>query len=197
MTAATQPYQPHSRIKKWQPRKWRAEYDRIVAYSVLGKRNVEIAELMGFTKEYISVILNLPEAQDLYARLKQKIKEKIETSIVDDLDYVAKKAAKRMRQAVDDDELFDKSPFAVINMGVDVLKGMNHLRGGGNGALHSDLPSMSIGQIVINNGQKSDLLEGLQKVAEVRTLHAGLNGRENGRQKETSRIQNGSKEDSE
>lgn len=177
MSSAAQPspYQPHPRIKKWSPRKWRAEYDRIVAYSVLGKSNVWIAEQMGFTKEYISVILNLPEAQDLYTRLKKKVMEGMEASIVDDLQYVAKKAAKRMRQAVDDDDLFAKSPFAIINMGVDVLKGMSHLRGGGNGSLSSDggIPSMSIGQIVINNGQKSDLLEGLQKVAEVKKLHSG------------------------
>src|SRR5678815_940735 len=69
------------RIGKWKPKKWRVEYDRVVAMSVTGLSNTEIAAKVGFTKEYVSMILNLDEGKALYNKLQEKILEDWATQI--------------------------------------------------------------------------------------------------------------------
>lgn len=156
-----------ARLNKWKPKKWRPEYDRIVAYSVMGKANVWIATNLGFTPEHVSTILNLPQGIELAERLRLKLRDQIETNIPDTLAYIAKKTAERLKQVIDDDDIFAKNPFAVIDRGMDVLKGLHHLSpsNGTNGDTH-------IGTVIISNGQKSDILDGMEKVAEIKRLHA-------------------------
>lgn len=160
---------------KWKPKKWRPEYDRIVGYSALGRSNVWIAENLQFTPEHVSTILNLPEAKALMEKLQTKLRERIVLNIPEVLDDVAQMAVKRLKQVMESDELFEKSPFAVIDRGMDVLKGLNHLRGGGNGAPVLPPPGTvtNIGVVNITPGQKSDITMGLEKIAEVRQLHSG------------------------
>lgn len=151
---------------RWNPKVWRPEYDRIVAYSVLGRSNVWIGRQLGFTKEYVSVILHLPQAQELYMKLRNATRERMEQSIPEMLQYVAKRTGDRLKQMIDDEDLFKASPFAVIDRGMDVLKGLQHLKGGGNGAPGQFIEN-NIGQITVLNSQKSDIMEGLTKIAEI------------------------------
>lgn len=163
-----------AKLGKWKPKKWRPEYDRIVGYSALGRSNTWIAENLQFTPEHVSVILNLPEAQALMTQLQTKLRERIIVNIPEVLDEVAQQAAKRLKQVMFDDEMFEKSPFAVIDRGMDVLKGLNHLRGGGNGApVPTPGTVTNIGVVNISPNQKSDIMEGLEKVREVGLLHSG------------------------
>jgi hypothetical protein len=160
------------RIKKWQPKRWKPEYDKVVMFSVAGMSNTVIAEKLNITKEFVSQILNLPQALELTEKIRVKIREKMEDGITENLYIATKQAAKRVRQVLENDETFAKSPFAVTGLAIDVLKGMNHLKGGGNGALGNG--ETNIGALIINQGQKSDILDGLAKVKEVRQLHAGI-----------------------
>lgn len=172
--------EPRKGKVKWRPKKWRPEYDRIVAYSVLGRSNLWIAESLKFTPEHVSTILNLPEGKALQEKLHAKLREKIEVNVPDVLSQVAQKAAERVKAMLDDDALFAKSPFAVVDRGLDILKGVGHLRGGGNGA--TGQPALqagnvtNIGTMIVTPGQKSDILEGLQKIAEVKALHGSSTG---------------------
>lgn len=129
---------------------------------------------MHYTKEHISTVLNQPEAKALMERLQGKLRENIEVNIPDVLGEIAKQAASRLKEVMFDDELFQKSPFQVLDRGLDVLKGLNHLRGGGNGSLQpAGGSTTNIGTVVITQAQRSDLLEGLERVKEVHQLHGG------------------------
>jgi hypothetical protein len=169
--------------KKWSPKTWRIEYDRIVGYSAGGLDNSTIADKLGFTKEYVSVILNLPEAKILYARIRANVQGKLVEDIPTRLAKIAEKAVERLEFMINDEELFTKNPFSIIDRGMDVIKGLGHLRGGGNGAqvigdtnvIHNSTTT------IISAGQKSDLMEGLEKIAEVHRLHSGPVKDENGK----------------
>jgi hypothetical protein len=151
--------------KKWEPKQWRPEYDIIIAYRVRGVSNEDIAKKMGFTKEFVSLIANLPKGKERYEQLCNLIKQKMEGSIVEDLEYIAKKTAQRLREVVDDDEMFKKSPFAIIDRGMDAIKGLGYLKtSGGNSGTQ-------IGTLVITKDQKSDLLEGLDKLQQIKEIH--------------------------
>lgn len=161
------------RLNKWKPKKWRPEYDRIVAYSALGKSNVWISQHLEFTPEHVSVILNLPEAKQMLDKLQTKMRERIEVNIPEVMGEISKQAVLRIKAVMFDDALFEKSPFHVIDRGMEILKGLSHLKGGGNGAPQQAGPVTNIGTVVISQGQRSDILDGLEKIAEVKKLHSG------------------------
>jgi hypothetical protein len=157
------------KLGKWTPKRWKADYDRVVGYHVMGKQNLEIAKILSFTPEHVSTILNLPQAQELKLKLEAKLREKMEVNIPETLDYVARKTADLMKKVVDNEQLFEKSPFAVIGMGMDVMKGLNHLKGGGNG---SNGPINVERAIIVSGAAGSQLVEGFTKADEARRINA-------------------------
>lgn len=155
------------KLKKWVPKRWRPEYERIVAYAVLGLPNTVIADKVNKTPQHISNILNLPEAQRRQLELLEKLKKQVDISIPETLEYVAQKTTERLKSLIDNDELFEKSPFAVIDRGMDVLKGLSHLRGGGNGSG----PTVNGNVIILPAGAAQNLMEGLSKADEAVRMH--------------------------
>jgi hypothetical protein len=122
------------KLTKWEPKKWRPEYERMVYYSVAGLSNKQIGQQLGYTKEHVSNVLNLEKAEELRVLLLSKMRERAVIDIPSRLTQIAEKTVERIQSVIESDELFEKSPFAVIDRGMDVLKGLGHLRGGGNGA---------------------------------------------------------------
>lgn len=121
-------------LKRWEAKHWRPEYERAVAYSALGKSNIEIAKILNYTVVHVSNILNLPLAKELKDKIIARMRERTLEDIPTILQKVAHKTAERLLKVVEDDDLFTKSPFAVIDRGLDVMKGIGHMKGGGNGA---------------------------------------------------------------
>lgn len=162
-----------TRLKSWKPKKWRPEYERIVALSCLGWSNKMIAENLDYTKEHVSTILNLEEAETIRMMVLEKMREKTVASIPERLEKIANKTVERLEAAMNDDDLFEKSPFALIDRGMDVLKGLNHLRGGGNGSNSGLTVNVGAGgqAMVISTGQADALAEALNKANEVKQLH--------------------------
>lgn len=152
---------------KWQPKKWRPEYERMVAMSCLGWSNKMIAERAGYTPEHVSNVLNLPQAEHLREQLLERMREQTLKSIPERLDEIAEHTLKRLHTVVTNDELFEKSPFAVVDRGMDVVKGLGHLKGGGNGA-----PGINVSSAIIIQGEQAEgLFASLEKAREVRRIH--------------------------
>lgn len=173
MTAVTYQDKTKTGRTKWRPKEWRAEYQRIVAYSVLGKSNIWIADTLGFTKEHVSTILNMPEGRELREQLKIKLAKKIEESVPDVLADISNKAVERVKEILNNDELAKKSPFAVAGLAMDVLKGQGHLRGGGNGAPTPNGPvNFNQTNVILAPAQTSSIMDGLRMIKEVRQIHA-------------------------
>lgn len=156
-------------LKKWRPKKWRPKYERIVAMSACGWSNKMIALETGYTPVHISNILNLEQAEEFRQQLLERMRQKALVSIPDTLDYIAQKTVQRLKEVIDDDNRFETSPFAVIDRGMDVLKGLGHLKGGGNGAPVGQ--TINVGTMVVSSTQADNLAEALRKADEVRKLH--------------------------
>lgn len=159
------------KFKKWIPKKWRPEYERVVAMSAAGMSNKQIATNVGFTPVHVSNILNLPQATELMERIVAKMREKSLVDIPNTLQRIAEKTAVRLESVLNNDELFEKSPFAVIDRGMDVLKGLNHLKGGGNGAPVGNVTNIQ-NAMIVSADQADALSEGLRKRNEVKRLHS-------------------------
>jgi hypothetical protein len=158
------------KLRAWKPKRWKAIYDRVVAFHVMGKKNTEIAATLSMTPEHVSTILNLPHAIELRLRMEAALREKMEENIPDILEYVSRRTALRLKQVLDDDDIFMKAPLAIIDRGLEVMKGMSHLKGGGNGApvggtvVHGNA-------IIIPQSQAAGLIAGITKADEARRIH--------------------------
>jgi hypothetical protein len=169
---------PKKGTVKWVPKEWRIEYDRVVAYSACGMSNVAVAEKVGLTKEHVSTILNLPQAKLLMQNIQLRLRDKVTENIPTVLDEISKKGVQRIRDIIDDDEIAKKSPFAVAKLALDVMHGVGHLRGGGNGSNNQSPSPFGVinntnntTNIVLMPGQKSDIMDGFKKLTQVAEIH--------------------------
>lgn len=167
---------PTGRLTKWKPKKWRPEYDRIVAYSVMGKSNVWIAKQLDFTPVHVSNILNQPQAIELADKLHQKLRANLESDIPSVLTDVAQKTAKLMQRVIDDEVLVQKNPFAIIDRGMEVLKGLGHLKTGAQqGGNTFNGPT-----VVLTAHQNDAIASGLEKLQQIKVIHGGEPSSSNG-----------------
>ena len=161
-------------LNRWRPLKWRPEYDRVAAYSACGKSNIWIAQQLGFTPQHVSNLLQMPEAVALIDKIQKKFQESAIESIPNVMLELAEQSVRRLKSVMFNDDLFERNPFAIVDRGLDILKGIGHLRGGGNGALQPSSAITNIGQqIIVTPSQYDSITQGLEKVAEVKKLHAG------------------------
>lgn len=152
--------------KKWDPKEWRPEYDRVVGWSFLGASNVEVARKVGLTKEHVSNILTSDKGKEVMKILMAKQRETTEKTIVERLNDVAEKFTKRLEVFVDDDELYTKSPFAVIDRGLRVLEGTRNLK-------DKSTPDFAQQNNFFNIPPElqQTLIAGLEKANKVKELH--------------------------
>ena len=130
----------------------------MVYLSVQGWGNKKIGDALGYTKEHVSSILNQPEADEIRDAFLAKMRQTELENVPETLSRIAEKTASRLLTLVNSDEVFEKSPFAVIAAGMDVVKGLGHLRGGGNGA---PVPMVTGGSTSITNyiGMSDELMQ--------------------------------------
>src|SRR5690606_39878928 len=106
------------------------EYDRMMFMSVAGFSNKQIGERLGYTKEHVSNVLNLAQAEQLREEIQKRMREEAYQDLPKRLNEIAAKTVERMHMLVHNDDIFERSPFQVIDRGMDILKGLGHLKHG-------------------------------------------------------------------
>jgi len=167
-----------ARLTRWKPKKWQPEYDRMVFMSVAGFSNKQIGDRLGYTKEHVSNVLNLAQAEALREEIQKRMREEAYQDLPKRLNEIASKTVERMHMLVHNDDVFERSPFQVIDRGMDILKGLGHLKHG-----NTDTPALPPGTVV-NHGTmvvSDKLMErfvvGLEKSEEARQLNPAENSR--------------------
>lgn len=157
---------------KWKPREWTAFHESIVIRSMLGKSNTEIATEIGYTPQHVSNILNSPEASMARRRVLEVLRTGVASSIDERLSDLADKAVVRLSQVMNDDELFEKSPFAVVDRGLSILRGVGRLKTQSdiNAANQTNIKSA----IFMSPGDAELLRLGIQKADEAQRLHGPI-----------------------
>lgn len=129
MTAVLVSRRPPRMTKRWEPKKWEPVYEQMVAMSCMGLSNVEIAGRFGYTPVHVSNVVSSEQGKRLKKLILDRLRMTVEATIPERLEDIAEKTVERLRTLVYDDDRFDKSPFAVIDRGIQVLKGLRHLKG--------------------------------------------------------------------
>jgi len=151
---------------RWLPREWKPVYSEIVLLSCAGWKGTDLAEKYNYTEVHISNILRTPQAGLLRKRVLEELQGRALESIPAKLEQIAEKTVDRLRQVVNDDALFEKSPFGVIDRGLKVLTGVGHLKNEDQrGGMHIK------NAVVLTKEHSSDLIDGLKRAKEAKLLN--------------------------
>lgn len=156
---------------KWQPKKWKMEYEKVVMYDLMGLKGYEIAEKMGFTPQHVYNILGCDEAIAITKALISRTRRDKGKDIAGNITEIQELTVKRLRDCLKNDDDFNESKIGFITKGIDVMKGV--------GDYLKQVPSTQVNnQFTIPPSVADRFLEGLEKSDRARELM--LTGKEVG-----------------
>ena len=129
MQSLTETKEKKGGFKRWVPKRWSPVYDQVVLLSVAGRSNTEIAKIFEFTPQHVSNIITTPQAALIRAEVSRKLRERAADTIPEKLEAAAAKAAQRVKDVIEDDDLFERSPFAVVDRSLKVLQATGYIKG--------------------------------------------------------------------
>lgn len=151
---------------KWNPSKWHPEYEKVVGLATLGYTNIQISQMVGYSKEHVSNILNTPTAKTLLFKASRRLRETVFERMEDRLESIASKTVERMHELIHDDEKFDQKPLAIIDRGIKIMQGIGKLKTENNSTVNNNGP-------VITGEAMQILMEGMSKADAAKKLHSG------------------------
>lgn len=112
-------------VKNWGPK-----HELCVALHIADKRNYEIAVILGWTKEYVSMVLNMPQAQAEIRRAILKIREISGAEVEGRVQQHAETAVKRVGETLDAEFLVGtRSKEHQDRTALKILEGTGYLPG--------------------------------------------------------------------
>lgn len=160
------------KLTRWKPKKWQPEYERMVYYSVLGESNVSIAKRMGYTPVHVSNVLNLEKAEELRNKLMEAMRASTVKSVEELMEKAGRKTVERLNEVLEDSDRFasTQSALAIIDRGMEVLKGLGKLKGAKTVDPNAAI-SVGGNAIIFQGSAVDEIGEGLRKANQVRDLH--------------------------
>lgn len=174
-----------AKVGKWKPRKWRPIYEQIIClHIVAGISRDDLAKQFGYTPQHISNILNSEQADVLRNIASERIRggalERADNKIVDiteRLERLQHKALERVEAVMNDDEMMEKAPFAMIDRGLRILSAKGGLvekvpeREGSKTITNNIAASIQNNNFIASKEELQKLQSGLDKALEVREIH--------------------------
>lgn len=159
-------YRP-AKLTRWRPKEWTPIYEQIVILSAMGHSNKQLAETFKYSPQQISNIVCTPEAKLTRRRVLESLQQKAEDGIPTRLSVLADKATQRIAQVLHDDALFERSPFAVVDRGLSLLRGVGKLKT----AAEADSQASQQNILILAGEDASEIRAGLKKAREARDNH--------------------------
>lgn len=166
--------------KKWIPKEWRPEYEAITALSCTGLSNEALGKRFGYGKQQISNILNTPQAKKLREIIVERLRATNNNTLGERIDNLREVALKRVESVLTDDDIFSRSPLAIFDRSLGILKSTGNVKDNGIGE-HPINNITNIKNAMIVSPASAHLInEGLAKSEEAKRLNAGQKDRDNG-----------------
>lgn len=108
----------------YNPVTWKPLYDAIIMELIMfGSKKKVIAEKYKVTPQTVSNIINCEEGRVKIRAAQERVRETMLRTIPQRMNDIAEKAVDRMQEFINDDTLYEKSPFAVIDRGMRFMQG--------------------------------------------------------------------------
>lgn len=160
-----------AKIGKWVPKNWTPIHEEIVALKITGMSNKALAERFDKTPEYISMLLNTPQAKIIKRKALNDLSTSYQEFQKDRLQRTQAKAMERISDLLDDDVLAETNPFAVVDRSFKLLEKTGVIareREKGDINVAGDL---NVSNTQVNVTQIKELTEGLDRLQEIAVIH--------------------------
>ena len=160
--------------EKWKPKRWRPEYEVIVSLSATGMSHQAVSdrffELSGtrYTVQHISNIVNTPEAKAFNEQCVAKLRGDFQETVSERITKAQQKALDRIENILNDDDIFEASPFAVVDRSLSLLR-VGGVRSNGEGG---QVANTINNNFLLTADAARIIREGTDKADEVARLYA-------------------------
>ena len=157
-----------ARISKWIPKTWTPIYEEIVSLDCMGMPQKEIAKKFNFTAVMISKICSTPQAKIFRRMVLETLAKRNKVFQEERFERSQVRAMERISSLMEDDELMETDPFAVVDRAFKLLEKTKVLGGGEKvGDINVTVNNLSQTAIV-------ELKDGLAKAREAKELHSDM-----------------------
>ena len=159
-----------ARISKWIPKTWTPIYEEIVSLDCMGMPQKEIAKKFNFTAVMISKICSTPQAKIFRRMVLETLAKRNKVFQEDRFERSQVRAMERISSLMEDDELMETDPFAVVDRAFKLLEKTKVLGGSeskGDINIAGNVNMLSQTAIV-------ELKDGLAKAREAKELHSDM-----------------------
>ena len=164
----------HVATRKWQPKMWQPHYDQIVALSVLGRSNAEIAKHFKIHAVTVSGILNSEKGRELIEQFREAQIEQLKASISGRLSAITDRAISNMEAVIENDMLLETSPFAVFDRSFKFLQSQGTVKNPDNPNYPQRGNTFNVDNIlVVPDRIAMELSEGARLIASMRGQRNG------------------------
>lgn len=112
-------------LQTWSPR-----HDLAVALHLSGKKNVDIARVLEWTPEHVSIVLRQPQAKAMVERAQRRMRETTQEAITERLLELSEKAVERLEETLEQTFILgSKSKHHQDNTSLKILQGTGFLAG--------------------------------------------------------------------
>lgn len=162
------------KIRKWQPNEWEGEYEKIVFESCLGTSNVDLATKHNFTKEHISNILNTEQARSIKAQYVAAIRQGSLDLMEKQYGEIVTRSVQNVHTVLHREDILQSHPYSMFDRSVSALKGLGKLQEEAKAGVINNTQINNT--MIITRDDESKILKGLDKVQQIKLLHAGVTG---------------------
>lgn len=160
-------------IPAWKPITWKPVYETMVALSVAGQSNVQIAETLDYTPQQIGNILRSKEAIAVKQKFISTVRQNTEVDIPTRLLQLRDKAIENIAYLIEDKsgEYREAAPFKHAEMSQSFLKGIGVLN---DGSSKINVNNNTTNQTLnISDAKADELMKVLAESNEIRRLNSG------------------------
>lgn len=114
--------------EKWQPQKWKPEYEKILALDLLGTFTQKmIADTLGVTSAHVNQVLNCDEAISRKEKAIGKLRTEFTDKIPERLNAMALQSLDNMEYVLTSNDVREKNPIAIFDRSERVLQSIGKM----------------------------------------------------------------------
>lgn len=114
--------------EKWQPQKWKPEYEKILALDLLGTFTQKmIADTLGVTSAHVNQVLNCDEAIARKEKAVGKLRTEFTDKIPERLNALALRSLDNMQYVLESDDIRENNPIAIFDRSERVLQSIGKM----------------------------------------------------------------------
>ncbi len=162
-----------ARIVKWIPKEWKPVYEQIVSLDCMGVPQKKIAEQFNYTPVMISKICTTPQAKIIRRKVLELLAEKNKVFQEERFNRTQVRAMERISEFIEDDDLYGKDPFAVVDKAFKLLEktgAIGSKNKAGDVNVQGDLNVMN----TLSQTAILEIKDGLAKARESKELHRDM-----------------------